>query len=640
MFDKLFSEGRIGAMRLKNRIAMAPMGTYLAANGAVTEELIDYYVARARGGAGLIVVEAAYPRPAGYLPNRLWISEDRIVPGLARLTAAVHKAGAKIVLQVNSRRGREDAVDPVSASGVPVNKHYRWTGLTPRVLTIKDIEELVGEFTDSIPRVARGGFDGVLLHGGHGYIISEFLSSYTNRRSDKYGGSLENRARLPLEFVAEIRKALGRDFPLIVRLSADDRGVGGFVLRDAVAFSQMLEKAGIDCLDIVSGMLESYEWSVPPGCVPPGYNVPLAGAIKKEVKIPVMVAGRINTPELAEKTLLDGMADFVSLGRELLADPDFPQKAREGRVEDIRSCIACDECTNTKPREKRNIMHLLCTVNPAVGREPDFHVAEAAKKKKVLVIGGGAAGMQAAVTAAERGHDVTLWEKGPELGGQLLLAVIPPNKSDINNLVKYLSIQMHKHGVRVLLNHEATLESVSAFGADAVVVAVGSTPLVPDIPGMDSPNVVTAHEVLRQDVSLGQNVVVIGGGLVGCETAEFLADKGKSVTVIARSDVATEVAVYERWFLLPRLASKNVRTMIKTKTKAITASGVVVVKEDGTETQIAADNIVLAVGAEPCRELYNELKSHGLPVSAIGDCNQGSRIMDAIHDGAAAGMAL
>ncbi len=631
---------------MENRIVMAPMSTQFAGNGEVTEQMCRYYAARAEGGAGLVIVEAAYTRAGGYLPQRLWLHHDDVIPGLTRLVTAVHRAGARVMLQVNTRRGRDDALDPVSASGVPLRRNYRGTGLAPRILSTADVEDLVREHTSCLHRVREAGFDGLMLHGGHGYLVHEFLSPLTNLRTDKYGGSPDNRSRFLLELVAGATARLGRDFPKIVRLSADERRLGGFGGDAATTVAKKLEAAGVAAIDVVSGALETFEWTVPPGSVPRGCNVPLAAEIRRAVEIPVLVAGRINNPELAEEILAEGKADFVDFGRALLADPDFPRKARHGAPGEIRKCIACGECTNPGARERRRVSHLLCAVNPGVGRERNTAPAVAAVPRKVLVVGAGPAGMEAARVAAARGHEVSLWEKADRLGGQVNLALVPPHKTELANLLHYYAAQLPKAGVRIELGREGTPESVAAAGAEVVVLATGSLPWRPPIPGIESEKVVTASELLRRSGAgvgpeVGPEVVVIGGGLIGCETAEYLAARGWRVTVVEMlPEMAAEVAPFVRWFLLPRLLEAGVRLIPETTVVRVTGKGVSVRGADGKVYEINADTIVLAAGSRPDLSLFTELEGKVPRLLLAGDAAACGNILDAVHHGAALGAGI
>lgn len=444
-FKKLFEPGKIGKLQLKNRIIFPPMGTrYATQDGHISEQMLNYYAERAQGGCGLIVVEASYPRSGGY-PGRIYLDNDKAIPGLKRLVEVVHHFKAKAAIQINPHRGRSDEIDPASAS----ESIHPKTGVSARAISSVDIKRLEDEFGDGAKRAKEAGFDCVMIHGGSGYLLSEFLSSRTNRRVDEYGGDVKKRARFALELVAVIKEKVGTDYPIIYRLMADEKVEEGFGVEDAIVFSKLLEEAGVNAIDVVSGVIETFGWIVPYMYMPRGCNSPLSRAIKSKIEIPVSVAGRISSPYIAEEILRDGKADFVDLGRALIADPYFPRKVINGQVGDIRMCPACGRCFESIVRPP--VGPMVCTVNPAVGREKEFKLGlkPATKKKGVLVVGGGPGGMEAAMIAARRGHTVTLWEKDNRLGGQLNLAVIPPGKDELNSINEYLKHQLNEVRVAV-----------------------------------------------------------------------------------------------------------------------------------------------------------------------------------------------
>lgn len=626
---KLFTPGQIGSVVIKNRIIMAAMGTGLATeDGNLTKRQIDYYVARAQGGTGLITTEAAYTR-LGY-PNRVYIGHDKFIPGWKRLVDAIHEAGAKVALQIATTRGRQDQVEPVSAS----ESYHPFTGVKARALRTEEVEEIVAKVGEAALRARRSGFDAVNLHMGHGYLVSDFLCPLVNKRTDRYGGSLENRARFATELVESAKQKAGKDYPIIVRISVDSRFPGGFSLTDGIAVCQMLEKAGADAISVVSGVAETYEWAIPPMYAPPGYNLNLAKQIKKTISIPVTVAGRITDPHLCEEILQQRKADFIELGRALIADPEFPRKAMEGKIEDIRKCLGCLQCLDHLFARKP----IRCTVNAEVGRERELRIEAAAKVKKMLVVGGGPGGMEAARVAALRGHEVVIWEKSDKLGGQLDVAAKSPCKGEIINLKDYLSSQIEKLSVEVKLGMLATPASVVSEKADAVVVATGSKPLIPKIPGAERGNVVTASDVLTGKLDTGRTIVVIGGGMVGCETADFLASKGKMVTIVEILEAcATDVPLFINRFLLRRLRDSGVRMLTGVKPEEITEKGVRIVDKQEKGIFLEADSIVVATGASPNNELYRALQGKVAKLYGIGDCVRPRRIIDAIDEGASVG---
>lgn len=624
-FPRLFAPGQIGNLTLKNRIVMAPLGTRLAKEGFITEPQVDYYVERSRGGVGLIILECTYIRPK---PGRLCISDDLFIPGLKKLTDAIHAAGGKVAIQINVNRGMADPVEPMSPSGVP----HPETGKAPKILTIGEIEKIMEEFGDAGVRAKKAGFDAIEIHGAHGYLIAEFLSPLTNRRTDRYGGSIQNRARFASEVVASVRGKVGRDFPLLFRMSADERLEGGFTIDDAIPVCHILEEAGVDALDIDSGgPIHSKEWQQLPMGFPYGPNVHLAEQIRARVKVPVLVAGKLSDPYpyLAEKTLELGKADFIALGRALLADPEFPKKAMENRVKDICPCIGCQYCSD----RTRELKTVTCAVNPAAGREKEFEVRKVEKARNVLVVGAGPAGMEAAIVAAKRGHRVTLCEKQDRVGGLLLLGSVPPHKEEIRDLVFYLNGQLERENVQVQLGREMTADSVRAMKPDVVVLAAGGIPIVPEMAKVRVDGVVTALEVLSGSKPVGQEVIVIGGGLVGGETAGYLAERGKKVTLLEMTgSIGNDVGPSVLKVFVKRLKEAGVIVETRAKAIEITDGGVTCLRDDKLEFFRGA-TIVLAMGMTGNNRLVRELEGEGIAVSAVGDCVEPRTIAQAMESG-------
>ena len=637
-FEKLLSPIEIGGLELKNRMVMLPMSTnYCTREGFITQQLKDYYEERARGGTALIMVETGcISYPLGLtVAHQLGLYDDRLIPGLKELVEVVHKHGCKIAFQLHHAGHRSTRSitghQPVSASEIATKG--RWTpwvgGEPPRALTTSEVEELVEAYASGAARARAAGADGVHVHGGSGYLIQNFFSPLYNKRTDKYGGDVTGRARFAREIVQLIKRKLGKDFPVIFRVSCDECLEGGLTLEEAKVICSVLEKAGVDAFDVTSGSHDTYQALVPPADFAPGWRVPLAERIKQVVSVPVMANGRIQSPELAEDILREGKADLIGLGRALICDPEFPDKIARGRADEIRQCIACNQGCIDRLRmfDLEGNSLLTCLYNPLVGHEREFAIRPAEVKKRIVVIGGGAAGLEAAVTAAERGHKVTLLEKENVLGGQMILAAIPPHKDELSNVTRYLESQLAKLGVKVELGRTVTPEVIEQIKPDVVILATGGVPIVPAIPGAGRENVVTAWEVLSGKET-GNRVVVVGGGMVGCETADFLAEQGKKVTVVDMLPViAQDMEFVRRGMLLDRFAEYPVEVKMNTKIKEIVAGGVTT----GDDEKITADTVVLALGVTAHRELELHLSNKAWTLYCVGDCDTPGNIMTAVH---------
>jgi 2,4-dienoyl-CoA reductase-like NADH-dependent reductase (Old Yellow Enzyme family)/thioredoxin reductase len=638
---KLFDPIRIGSMELKNRIVMPAMVTNFASDtGAVTERLVNYHIARAKGMVGLIIVEATCVESllGRLVVNELRVDSDKFLPGLAELAEAVHLHGAKIALQIH-HAGRQTTLEategrtPVSPSDVPYIDMYTSPGsiiAQPRSLRKEEITELVEKFGEGARRAKTAGFDAVEIHGAHGYLIGQFLSPYTNRRNDAYGGSFEGRMRFALEVIERVREKVGSDYPLSFRISADEFIEGGITLELARRIAGKLEEAGVNIIHVSGSTGDSAQPIVAPMASPRGYLVHLAAGVKEVVGIPVITVGRINDPELAEKILEEGKADLIAMGRGLIADPQLPLKAMEGRFDEIRKCIACNYGCS---RRLSLGLQITCNINSEVGKEKESRITRAEKIKRVLIIGGGLAGMEAARVAALRGHRVTLFERTDELGGQFILAAKPPHKEELQNILNYLRVQMDRLGVMVRLREEVTPELVDEEKTDAIVIATGAVPYIPRIPGIENEHVSTAWAVLAGKVDPKDETAIVGGGEVGCETAEYLHDLGKRVTLVETlRDLALDMEPLNRYLLLQRLKEKKIKTLTGTTLKAVVNGGIIVSDESG-ERELEAESIVLALGAVPDNKLAQTLKGKVKQLYVIGDCMQPRRSLEAIHEG-------
>jgi 2,4-dienoyl-CoA reductase-like NADH-dependent reductase (Old Yellow Enzyme family)/NADPH-dependent 2,4-dienoyl-CoA reductase/sulfur reductase-like enzyme len=636
-FAKLFEPGRIGKLDLKNRIIFPPMATHMATQeGDVTDQLVNYYIERARGVA-LVVIEGSFPSPVGH-PKRIALDHDGRLAGLQKLVRAIRQEGAKVMIEVNTHMGRQDQ-NPLSPSDVP----HPVTGKRGKPAALADIQKMVEEYGEAAKRVKKAGFDGIMIHGGTGYLVAEFLSPLVNRRTDEYGGDVRRRARFALDLIDVTRENVGPDYPVFFRVMSHDRVPGGFNTEDAITTCKLFQDHGVDAVDIITGSAVSHEWTAPPMYLPAGCNTDVSEAVRKEVSMPVAVAGKINDPLLAEQILREGKADFIDIGRGLLADPNFVIKTLDGKAGNIRRCIACLRCAEQYLFSKDPV---ICAVNPAVGKEKEYELAlkDVKKKKRVLVVGGGPAGMEAAVIADRRGHEVTLWEKSNQIGGNLNLAPVPSGKGDMKYFLDYLNKELQESNVKVTLRKKATFKLVKDAVPDAVVLATGSRPFVVDVPGIESENVLGFTEVLSGEKDLrGEKIVVWGAGFVGCEVAYFLAEKGNEVTLIfPESEPAPEVAYPDnRKLLLRKLDENHVRIEVGIREfKEINSKGIALVDKDGKDVFFEANHIVLATGARPLSDFQESDKKQFREVYEAGDCVEVRRLLEAVHEGAGAALKI
>lgn len=620
-------------MNLRNRIVMPAMRTVFAApNGAVTKRLIDYYVERAKGGVGLIIVEHAYMDTKESKSGicQLGVYTDHLIPGLNELVEAIKTQGANTMLQLNHGGGQSRFeimnMKPVAPSAVP------YPTSMPRELTLKEIEEIIEAFGEAGKRAKMAGFDGVEIHGAHGYLICEFQSPYTNKRNDKYGGSFKARARFPLEVVEKVREKVGTNFTVGYKISVDEYVEGGLTLEESQKFAKMLEDAGVDYIGASSGIYATMHHQIQPMYLPHGYIIHLAEGIKRAVNIPVIGFGSIDV-ETGEKIIEEEKADLIAMGRGLIADPEIPKKLAQGRIEDICPCIRCLECRVRLDGNRT----LRCAVNANVGREGE-EMKTAEKKKKVLIVGGGVAGMEAARVATLRGHKVILYEREDKLGGHLVEASIPSFKEDLKELIRWFSKQLEQLHVEIKLGIEVTPKLVNEIKPDTIILAVGSSSIIPDIPGITKPDVTTAVDMLVGKTKLDDTneLVVVGGGFVGCETALYLVeDQGTpKVTIVEMLDeIAMDVELLSKRVLLERLNKAGVKMLAGMKLEEITDDGIICIDKKWNRHHIKADKVVLALGFKPRTQVVKQLKGLASEVYEIGDCVEVRKIRQAVDDG-------
>jgi 2,4-dienoyl-CoA reductase-like NADH-dependent reductase (Old Yellow Enzyme family)/thioredoxin reductase len=635
-FETLLSPVTIKGVSIRNRIVMPSIQSNFAqSDGSVSQRFKDFYVERGKGGAGLIIVSGAYiDRTAKKRAGGLLIDDDCFIPKLKEFAEALRATGARVLQQLN-HNGRlvissEELTTAVTTGCVgPSAVPHLLTGTLPRVLRKSEIQEIIEMFARAARRAKEAGFDGVELHGSHGYLINQFYSRYSNRRTDEYGGELENRMRFPVEVYRRVRELTGGNFLICYRLNGGEFAPLETPLADVIALSKHLEQEGVDILHISAGNGETPAGvlrMIPPSSFPQGGYAPLAAEIKANVKIPVITVGRINGPEIAEEILRSGKADLVATGRAFVADPYWPLKAA-GRVPGkIRRCIGCNQgCTERLQQEQE----LTCLYNPDVGREGELRPSNI--RKKILIIGGGPAGMEAAVIATERGHEVELYERGGELGGQIPLAAKPPGKSDFSEVKDFLVSELERLDVPFHLDEAGTIQTIRQSRPDAVIVATGSVPLIPQIPGLGNQNVITAWEVL-QGKHVGQNIVVAGGGLVGSETALFLASSGKTVVLLEILDrVASDAGPLNRARLEDELRGMDIDVRCKTTLLKISEQAVLV-RDNLRDYEIPAETVVLALGAKAENSLYLAINGKVKELYTVGDCTAPRNMLEAIHE--------
>ncbi|MGB9698086.1 MAG: FAD-dependent oxidoreductase [Thermodesulfobacteriota bacterium] len=628
---------RLKNLPLRNRLVMAPMLSRLCyPDGVVSPQLIDYYAARAKGGVGLIIVEYCYidQKESKANQGQLGVYSDQLIPGLADLTEAIQEWGAKVILQI-CHAGRSTSAkimgrQPIAPSAMP-----SYTGEMAREMTLTEIEQIQDAFAEAARRAKTAGFDGVELHGTHGYLLAQFLSPYTNRRQDIYG---QDRRLFALQTLEKVRSKVGNDYLIGYRLSAEEFVPGGITLEEAQRFACRLEEKGIDYIHVSAGLIENGEHFVIPMYFPKGYLLHLAEGIKQKVRVPVIGVGAVHDPYLAEEALQKGQADLIAMGRALLADPDLPNKIKNGCLAEIRPCLRCNEGCSSRVRQSKTQR---CAVNAEVGRERQLRLHPAVRPKRVCVIGGGPAGLEAARVLAQRGHQVILIEKEEELGGLLRYASIPDFKAELRSLRQYLQKQIQKLSVGVLLSCAATPELISNLSPEAVVLATGSTMALPDIPGSNKPWVATALDFLAGKYKPGQRVLVAGGAAMGCELALHLSAQGKEVTLVEMlPHLAQDLELRSRQALLHLLKEGKVVIMAGWKLMRIEQGEVWLQGPNQEHKRWPTDSVILALGLTSNQELLKPLQEKISPIYIIGDCLQPRKIYQAIHEGAFVGRVI
>lgn len=611
----ILEHGKIGNLTLKNRIVMAPMGIdYVDEDFGFSERSIDYYVARAEGGTGLIMTGATLVTSEFQKPNSMFLldNEDKI-DRIKKLADKIHSFGSKLCIQLSLGAG-----------------NIGYVGKNNPPFSIKEIHKQVEAFGRAAALAKRAGVDAIEVHGYGGYLIDQFQTELWNSREDEYGGSFEGRMRISLEIIEAVKKSCGEDYPIIYKFSPTHLIRGGREPEEGIKMAKFLENLGVSALHVDIGCHACWQNAIPTIYQEPALHEKYIQAVKKEVSIPVIGHGKMGYPEVAERIVSKGIADFVALGHYLLADPEWVNKVKENRSEDIVPCIGCNECMFSILSGEP----VSCGVNPRCGREGE-KLSEAEVKKSVLVVGGGPGGVEAAIVSAKRGHKVTLWEKGEKLGGNLIPASVPKFKDDLKRLIRYYEIQMDKLGVNVVTEKNSTSNEILEENPDVVILGTGSTPLVPRLPGINGSNVHAAIDVLSNNTNLGENVIIAGGGFVGCETAVHLAEQGKKVTIIEMKErILAEPMPFNNLLALSSMVAENgINILTSTKLVEIKDNEVIVEKVDGATESVACDSVIIALGFRSQENIKAELEGKVKDIRVIGDALAPRKVKHAVNEG-------
>ncbi|OIJ19253.1 2,4-dienoyl-CoA reductase [Anaerobacillus alkalidiazotrophicus] len=627
---KMLGKANIGKMKLRNRVFMAPMGTTTDPDGGYSDRNIHYFTARAKGGIGLIITGANTvtdkyePRPCHLLDH------FNKVGRLNLLIERAHQYGAKVCVQLSPGLGRVSFVDPFTPPYAPSPVPAFWfPSLTCKPFTIEDIQYLIKAFGYSASLAKQAGADAIEIHGYGGYLIDQFHSTLWNKRTDEYGGDLEGRTRFSRELITEVQKTCGKDFPIIFKFTPYHGVEDGRELEEGIEIAKILESAGVAALHVDKGCYEAWYHAISTVYEEKGAQISLAHSIKKAVKIPVLAQGKLSEPAFAEQVLQEGKTDFVGLGHQLLADPEWVNKVADGKIDDIIPCIGCNECLLGGFSGKNTT----CALNPTCGYESEYKLEEAKKTKSILVVGGGPGGMTAAISAAKRGFKVELWEKKDHLGGNLLAAGAPSFKKDVINYTDYLKTQVSKHPINLKLLKEGSVTDIINRKDDLVILALGAKEATPPIPGIDKAHVKYANNVLLGKEITGDEVVVIGGGLVGCETALFLKQQGKEVTIVEMLDDILQKdshSLNNTMKLRSLLAENGITIKTKTQVESICYTNVTL-KTNENEELFDCDSVVIATGYLPESDLVSALEDK-VPLASVGDCVRPGKILDAVHE--------
>ena len=659
MYRYLFSPIQINRLEIKNRVAYPSLGLLYSKNGKLNDRYFNYFKERANGGAGLVTVGPVGVDFIGSGAIALSLDNDDAISDFEKLTGIIKDEGARAWVQLfhagaYSHPMFVEGQQPIAPSAV----YSRYSQTTPREMTVEDIHQVQEAFVRAADRAKNAGFDGIEILASAGYLITQFLSPRTNKRTDAYGSSFENRVRFPRELIERVRKQVGAEYPLTIRMAGNDFVPESNTDTETPEFAKIYEQAGVDAINVTGGWHESRVPQLPMH-LPRAAFAFLALNVKKAVSVPVIASNRISDPDNAERIIQDGYADMVNLGRVLIADPEWPRKAQEGRVNEIRPCVGCSQgCTD----EVFNGRAVFCVGNARAGFEGERQLLKTDRPQKVMVVGAGAGGLEAAVTAAICGHQVEIFEKDSDIGGQLWIAGAPPHKQEILEFIRYYRAQINKHRIPLHLNTTVDSEVIRKKNPDYIILAEGARPMLPQIDGADDPCVYSAWQVLKGNPVLGKSVAVIGGGSVGLETAVFIAAKGtitpetlhflftyeaasperlrellfkgsSKVTVFEMLPrIGQDVGKSTRWILFDNLKRYNIS--VKTGARVTSVhNGMVKFQKDGREEEMQFDNVVLASGSQSVTGISADVKKMGYPFATVGDGVRAGKLNEALHGG-------